>query len=671
MKNLIIVESPSKSKTIEKYLGKDYKVLSSKGHIRDLAIRGKEGLGVDIDNGFEPTYVISKDKKDVVKKLKEEAKKADRIYLATDPDREGEAISWHLAQVLDLDLDDDNRIVFNEITKNAVLNALNQPRKIDMGLVHSQETRRILDRIIGFKLSKLLQSKIKSKSAGRVQSIALRMVCDREKEIRAFIPQEYWTIKALFLQDGVDFEANLTKIDAKKAEIKNEQQAQAIRARITAEYLLKDITKQVKKRQPRLPFITSTLQQEASTKLNFGAKKTMMIAQMLYEGVELADGMQGLITYMRTDSTRLSKEFVKACSEYIETTLGKEYKGHYRVKNDENSQDAHEAIRPTDINNTPDKVKPYLTNDQYKLYRFIYYRALASLMADAQNEATTYVFENNGLTFQASGSILKFPGFLKVYGEYDSSKDSILPLLEKSKDYKAHDLKVEQHFTEPPTRYTEARLIKALEEEGVGRPSTYASIIDTIINRSYVELKSASETSKTKYFFPTEQGELTDEKLKEYFSSVINIKYTAQMEEELDDIASDKVSGPATLREFYDRFEPLVEDAYKNMAKKAPELVGEKCPECGGELVYRQSRYGKFISCSNYPTCRYTRSIDNTPKEEPQPTGKICPECGGELLKRKSRYGTYFLGCSNYPKCKYIENIDGEKPRFVRRKKKA
>ena len=671
MKNLVIVESPSKSKTIEKYLGKDYKVVSSKGHIRDLAIKGKDGLGVDVENNFEPTYVVSKDKKEFVKELKKDAKKAEKVFLATDPDREGEAISWHLAQELGLDINDDNRIVFNEITKSAVTKALDNPRKIDMGLVKSQETRRILDRIIGFKLSKLLQVKIKSKSAGRVQSIALRMICDRENEINAFIPEEYWTFKALFKENKKEFEAVLTKIDGKKAKIENEETANEIESRIQDEFELVDVTKTVKKRSARLPFITSTLQQEASSKLSFGAKKTMMIAQMLYEGIDIGNETQGLITYMRTDSTRLSNEFIASAYNVIENEYGKEYKGFYRVKNDENSQDAHEAIRPTNIENTPEKVKPYLTNDQYKLYKFIYYRALASLMADAKFENTTYTFDNNGLTFSSNGSVQIFDGYLKAYKDYDNSKDVNLPLLEKGQIINKIALNKEQHFTEPTLRYTEAKLIKALEEEGVGRPSTYATIIDTIINRGYVELKKATDTSKTKFFFPTEQGILTDQKLKDYFLSVINVKYTAEMEKELDEIAMNKSDNVAALRDFYNRFVPLLDDAYKNMEKKEAEKTGEKCPECGNDLVYRQSRYGKFISCSNYPECKFTKNINDKPKEEPEHTGLICPECGSELLKRKSRYGNYFYGCSNYPKCKHIENIDGEKPNFRRRKKKA
>ena len=488
MKNLVIVESPSKSKTIEKYLGKDFKVTSSKGHICDLATKGKEGLGVDVENDFKPTYEISPDKKSVVSELKKLVKNADQVYLATDPDREGEAISWHLARELGLDMDQNNRIVFNEITKNAVLKALEEPRTIDMALVRSQETRRILDRIIGFKLSKLLQKKIGSKSAGRVQSIALRMICDREKEIEAFVPEEYWKINADL---GKKLIVELSKYQGKKIEIRNEEEADAILKALGEDFVLADITEKNKKRAAYLPFITSTLQQEASTKLGFTSRKTMMVAQSLYEGVELSNGAQGLITYMRTDSTRLSNEFVAAAYDKIVNEYGKEYKGFYRVKNDGSAQDAHEAIRPTSLANEPEAIKQYLSNDQYKLYRFIYYRALASLMADAMFKSVTYDFDNNGYLFTISGSKLEFDGFLKVYGDYDSSKDVILPKLEKGDILKAKKILKEQHFTEGPSRYTEARLIKALEEEGVGRPSTYATIIDTIEKRNYVEYKKA------------------------------------------------------------------------------------------------------------------------------------------------------------------------------------
>ncbi len=705
MKNLVIVESPSKSKTIEKYLGNDYKVVSSKGHIRDLATKGKEGLGVDIDNGFKPTYVVSKDKKDTVKELKQLAGKAKNVLLATDPDREGEAISWHLADELGLDINDVNRVVFNEITKKAILKAMDNPRKIDMDLVRSQETRRILDRIIGFKLSNLLKRKIKSKSAGRVQSVALRMICDRENEIENFIPEEYWTIKANYSKDKNELETILSKIGAKKAEIKNEEEANKILKTINNEAIIDEVAEKKKKRAAYLPFITSTLQQEASSKLGFSSKKTMTIAQGLYEGVDLGNETVGLITYMRTDSTRLSDEFVANVFSKIENEYGKEYKGFYRVKNDESSQDAHEAIRPTSLANEPEKIKSFLTNDQYKLYRFIYYRALASLMSEAVNNTLTYSIVDKDLVFTVSGSQLVFDGFLKVYKEYDSSKDTLLPKLNKGDVLKLIKTDKEQHFTEGPSRYTEAKLIKALEEEGVGRPSTYASTIDTIISRNYVELKKASDNSKTKYFFPTEQGRLTDEKLKEFFSSVINTKYTAKMEDGLDKIAEAKEDNVKYLSDFYNDFQPLVDEAYANMEKKQDEKSGNKCPKCGGDLVYKEGRYGKFeacsnypncsyivteevgrncpdcgspliyrtgrfgkfISCSNYPTCKYIEKIE---KEKPEEVGRNCPDCGSPLLKRKSRYGTYFIGCSAYPKCKYVEKIEGETPKRNYKKKK-
>ncbi len=663
-KNLVIVESPSKSHTIGKYLGSDYTVTSSVGHIRDLATTGKEGLGVDIENNFEPNYKISPDKKEIVKQLKDLAKNANYVYLATDPDREGEAIAWHLAKVLDLPLDENNRIVFNEITKNAVTNALKNPRQVDMSLVNSQETRRILDRIIGFKLSKLLQRKIGSKSAGRVQSIALRMVCDKEKEINAFVPEEYWTIKAILEND---LEIILNKYKEDKIEIKNEKQADDILSKLSNDFKLVEINEKEKKRSAYLPFITSTLQQEASNKLGFSSRRTMMVAQSLYEGVDLSSGAQGLITYMRTDSTRLSNEFVSAAKSKIEKEYGKEYVGYYRVKNDEKAQDAHEAIRPTSLDNEPDKIKSYLSSDQYRLYKMIYARALASLMSDAKTMSSTYIFNNNDYIFTVSGSKLEFDGFLKVYKAYDSSKDIKLPKLNLNDIFAAKDISKEQHFTEAPARYTEAKLIKALEEEGVGRPSTYASIIETIQKRGYVQLKKASESGKTKYFFPTEQGILTDEKLREYFESVINVKYTANMESELDEIAENKIDKVASLSKFYNDFEPLVEKAYDTMEKLEPEKTGEVCPECGGDVVIRNGRFGKFKSCINYPTCKWHESLKQ--KAEVEKVGRTCPECGSELVKRKSKYGNYFIGCSAYPKCKYLEKIDGESPKFFRKKK--
>ena len=697
MKNLVIVESPSKSKTIEKYLGGDYHVVSSKGHIRDLATTGKGGLGIDVEHDFEPTYKISSDKRAVVKELKDLAKKSEHVFLASDPDREGEAIAWHLANVLELDMEEENRIIFHEITKNAVTEAFQHPRTIDQDLVKSQETRRMLDRSIGFKLSKLLQSKIKSKSAGRVQSVALRLIVERENEIRAFKSEEYWTLAANIEKNGKQFSASLNKVDGKKAELKTQADVDAIIERCAA-FVVSAIEKKVRKKEARMPFITSTLQQEASTKLNFGAKKTMQIAQKLYEGLPLADGVsEGLISYMRTDSTRLSDVFVKDAESYIEEVYGKEYKGRARQKNNENAQDAHEAIRPTSVFNTPEKVKPYLTNDQYKLYKLIYARTLASLMAPSKSDVVNAQIVSNGCEFSANGSILTFDGYLKVYHDYETVKDEMLPPLQEQEQLKDVELEGKQHFTEPPLRYSEARLIKEMEEKGIGRPSTYAIIIDTLQARGYVSLERPSEGSKTKVFIPSEQGELTDAKLQEFFKDIINVSYTAGMEHHLDEIAAGKRNNIEEVRTFYNEFEPLLENAYEHMEKKELERTGETCPECGSELVYRIGRYGKFVSCINFPTCRYTKSENeeenteseevcpkcgskmvmkkgrygsflacsnypdckyiksNKPKEEPVPTGEMCPECGHELVQRKSRFGTTFIGCSNYPKCRYIK----------------
>lgn len=669
MKNLVIVESPSKSKTIGKYLGKDYTVVSSKGHIRDLATKGKDGLGVDVDHDFEATYQISKDKKDTVKELKKLASESDFVYLATDPDREGEAISWHLAQELGLDENLVDRVTFHEITKNAVQEAFKQPRTLDMNLVHSQETRRILDRIIGFKLSKLLHNKIKSKSAGRVQSVALKLIVEKEREIQAFIPEEYWEVEANFKKKNRKFNAKLSKVDGKKSDLKNEADAMRVINGTKEAFTVTNIKKSKTSNKAPLPFITSTLQQEASTKLGFSAKRTMSIAQGLYEGVDIGNGQEGLITYMRTDSTRLSNVFIQSARNQIETEYGKEYLGYYHVKNDDGAQDAHEAIRPTNIAYTPDSIKSHLTNDQYKLYKFIYCRALASQMAASKSDKVAVTLSQNEFDFVANGSVLAFDGYLKVYGDYASSKDTILPELVEGEQLNAESVTPTQHFTEPPKRYTEASLIKKLEEDGIGRPSTYAMIIDTIQQRGYVTLAPVKEKSRTKFFTPTEQGILTTDKLDEYFSSIINVSYTRDMESELDEIAEGKREEVPTLRTFYDKFTPLLDTAYEKMEKLAPEKVGEICPECGGELVYRNSRYGKFISCSNFPTCRYTRSLVTKVKEQPEPTGKMCPECGKELLKRKSRFGTYFLGCSGFPKCHYMENLDGEK--IVSKKDKA
>lgn len=701
MKNLVIVESPSKSKTIEKYLGEDFQVVSSKGHIRDLATTGKGGLGIDIDNDFTPTYKVSSDKRAVVKELKALAKKSDQVYLASDPDREGEAISWHLAQVLELDMEQNNRIIFNEITKNAVLAAFEQPRTIDQDLVKSQEARRMLDRIIGFKLSKLLQSKIKSKSAGRVQSVALRLIVERENDIRAFNTEEYWTLQANIEKLGKLFSAQLIKVDGKKAELKTQEETDAIIARCH-QFQVSSIEKKVRKREAKMPFITSTLQQEASTKLGFGAKKTMQVAQKLYEGITLGGHSEGVISYMRTDSTRFSEVFVKDAFAYIETEFGKEYIGKARQKNDEHAQDAHEAIRPTNIMNTPEKIKKYLTNDQYRLYKLIYSRAVASLMAASKADVVNAMINSDGCEFSANGSILTFDGYLKLYGDYETTKDEMLPELSEQELLSDVELEGKQHFTEPPLRYSEARLIKELEEKGIGRPSTYAIIIDTLQARGYVSLEKPSEGSKTKVFIPTEQGELTDTKLQEFFNSIINVTYTADLEQHLDEIAAGERDNVNEVRTFYQQFEPLLMEAYEKMEKKELERTGEMCPDCESELVYRVGRFGKFISCVNFPTCRYTKGENddelssdevcpkcgaklvtkkgrygaflacsnypeckyiksNKVKEEPKPTGEMCPDCGSELVERKSRFGTTFVGCSNYPKCRYIKKDEKAK----------
>ncbi len=642
---LVIVESPSKSKTIENYLGNEYHVTSSKGHIRDLATSGKDGLGIDQENGYKPKYVISKDKKNVVKDLKAAVKEAKTVYLATDPDREGEAISWHLAEVLGLDEDQNNRIVFNEVTKDAVIDALNHPRKIDKNLVKSQETRRVLDRIIGFKLSKLLQKKIKSKSAGRVQSVALRLIVEREREIEAFIPKEYWKIKADFIKDEIAFSAELSKAGNEKIEIQNEAEALSVFEKLDKNFTIAAVKRSKKKRESKAPFITSTLQQEASSKLGFKAKRTMMIAQKLYEGVALEDETVGLITYMRTDSTRLSDVFVSSATEYIGEKYGKNYVGKVKVsKKKENVQDAHEGIRPTSALRTPESVKSYLTADEFKLYSLIYARAMASLMAPSQFDATSVVLENNGYQFNASGSVLKFDGYLRVYGPYEKQKNEELPELNEGEILESQNIEKSQHFTKPPARYTEAKLIREMEELGIGRPSTYAMIIDTIQTRGYVELQD-------KAFKPTESGILTSDKLTQFFNDIINVEYTAQMEKELDNIAEGDDDYFDAIDTFIKKFQPLLDNANTNMEVIAPKKTGEKCPECGHDLVERKGRYGTFIACENYPECKYIKKE----KIEPEYTGENCPQCGSPMVYKTGRYGK-FEACSNYPECKYIKN---------------
>lgn len=662
-KNLVIVESPSKAKTIEKYLGKDYKVVSSKGHICDLATSGKGGLGIDVENDFKPTYRISKEKKEVVKELKELAKDADKVILASDPDREGEAIAWHLARELGLSENDNNRVTFHEITKPVVTQAIQEPHQIDMDLVKSQETRRMLDRIIGFRLSKLLQNKIQSKSAGRVQSVALRLIVEREEEIRKFKTKEYWTIEAQVKKGNSTFEADLIKVDGKKPKLSNQEETDQLLALCQGQpFIVESVTAKTKSRAPKPPFTTSTLQQESSTKLGYGARKTMSIAQKLYEGIDLGGTPTGLITYMRTDSTRLSDLFVEDTELFIQEEYGAEYKGKVHQKKVANAQEAHEAIRPTDIRNTPEKVKDYLTNEQYRLYSLIYARTLASVMADAKFNTTTAKFKAGPCQFSASGQVVVFEGYMRVYSKYEKATTMNLPVLKVDEVLKNVTIAGSQHFTEPPARYTEAKLIKELEEKSIGRPSTYATIIDTLQKRSYVTLDKVSETSKTKVFKPTEQGELTNEKLQEFFKKIINVEYTADMEKNLDIIAEGNEDYVKFLREFYDDFEPLVANAYEHMPKKELERVGRNCPKCGGELVYRNGRFGRFISCINYPECKYTENAEND-LQELEKTEKICPECGSRMIIKKGRFGP-FWACSNYPECKHNEPLK-EKPKPV------
>ena len=636
-KNLVIVESPSKSKTIEKYLGSDFKVVSSKGHIRDLSTTGKFGLGVDIDNDFKPNYIPIPGKQKTISELKKNVKDSKMVYLATDPDREGEAISWHLKEALGIKDNEYERVLFHEITKDKVLEAFESPRKIDIDLVKSQETRRILDRIIGFRLSKLMRSKTGGKSAGRVQSVALKLIVDREREIEAFVSEEYWTVTSVFN----DFEATLFNYKDKEIKLTNEEETDKVINSLGKDFKVTSIEEKEKNKKARPPFITSTLQQDASNKLNFPAKKTMSLAQKLYEGIDIGSETVGLITYMRTDSIRLSDQFIKEGYKYINDTYGKEYVGYVKTtKKKDNVQDAHEAIRPTSVFRTPAKMKEFLTNDEYKLYELIYCRAVASLMADAKVNSTTIILRNNDYDFKATGQVLIYDGYLKVYKEFESSEDKILPSLKENDVLNANSIEKEQHFTQPPARYTEAKLIKEMEDLGIGRPSTYATVIDTIKEREYVKLVE-------KKFVPTEMGIETTDKLQEFFSGIINVEYTANMEKDLDDIADEKEDNIKVLHEFYDSFEPLVKKAFGEMEKKPAEQTGETCPDCGSPLVIRKGKFGEFTACSNYPTCKYIKKENKEIKEIVK-----CPECGGTIIEKTSKRGKVFYGCNNYPKCK-------------------
>ncbi|MFA7055757.1 MAG: type I DNA topoisomerase [Acholeplasmataceae bacterium] len=590
-KKLIIVESPSKAKTIGSYVGDDVLVLSSKGHVRDLATTGVDGLGVDLENEYLPIYKIIPGKQQLVKELIQKSKNKE-VYIATDQDREGEAIGWHLAEILKLDPKEANRIVFREITKPAILEAMKHPRPIDQHLVFSQETRRILDRIIGFKLSKLLQSKIKSKSAGRVQSVALKLIVDLEKEIDAFIPETYYEIEACFYHVKADYQIpdkkRLTKEEADKIVLESKNP-----------FTITKIETKESKRSPKPAFITSTLQQDAINNLNMSASRTMMVAQKLYEGIEIGGEIIGLITYMRTDSNRLAEPFIEETKAFIEKEFGKAYLGKYRITTKDNAQDAHEAIRPTSIHRTPEMMQSYLSKDEYRLYKRIYERTVASLMAPAIFDVTKVIYESNQHEYLAKGEVEKFKGFQAIYLE-EKQKDKMLPHYKEGQLIEAKEINAIEKVTTPPARYSEATLIKDLESLGIGRPSTYASILQTLKARDYVDLVE-------KRFKPTDQGKLTSEQLDLFFHKIINVEYTSKMETILDEIAEGKKNGGVLIDQFYKSFVPLVTHAQTHMKKIGPKLTDELCPKCGKPLVVRTSKYGEFIACSGFPKCKYVK----------------------------------------------------------------
>lgn len=666
---LIIVESPTKTHTISQILGSDYQVEASLGHIRDLATTGKGGLGVDIENNFKAKYVIPADKKDVVKKLKKAMANADEVILATDPDREGEAISWHIAEVLGLPIETTKRLEFHEVTKSAILKAMENPRTIDMNLVASQETRRIIDRIIGFKLSTLLHSKIKSRSAGRVQSVTLKFLVDREKEIQAFQSEEYWTLAGLFNDEKVvatlkgykDAEkeikfvdreietTNKSEEDVNKQKIGSQAEMEAIIAALPKEFKVKDLeTKRVKSKS-KSPFTTSTMQQAAFSQYHFSTKKTALIAQHLYEGKEINGTFKGLITYMRTDSERLSPEFVESANQYILDNYGEKYLGKiHKEKSSKNIQDGHEAIRPTDLSLTPEVLKPFLTKDELALYKLIYARALSSLMSNKEDDVTTLTLEGNGYLFEAKAYKSVFDGYSKVYGDYETyQKDSELPNLTVGSEIELDKTIPTQHFTKPPLRYTEGRIVRLMEENGIGRPSTYASTIATLEDRKYADVSKGTLT-------PTEQGILTVEKLSEFFPKFISASYTASMESDLDHVVAGDSSRNKLLKDFCDEFFPMYEHALQNMEKIKDKEVGRLCPMCGRPLIEKHSKYGMFVACSGFPQCKYIEK-----KEKEYVEGRVCPKCGGRLVVKHSNRGE-FVACDNFPKCRYIEG--NEKP---------
>lgn len=653
-KTLVIVESPTKSKTIEKFLGKNYTVKASMGHLRDLP---KSTLGVTFlpdeehANEFEPKYINIRGKGDLIKALKAEAKKADKVLLATDPDREGEAISWHLAFILGIDPTSACRIEFHEITAAAVKDAIKHPRCIDMDMVDAQQARRILDRIVGYQLSPLLWRKIrKGLSAGRVQSVATKIVADRDREIEDFVPVEYWTLSAKLREGskGQLFEAEAVKYQGKKLELHNEQEARAAEEALSkADYIVSDAVKKERKRHPVPPFTTSSMQQEANKKLNFSAKKTMMLAQQLYEGVSLGKTSVGLITYMRTDSVRLAEVAISEIRDYIKQNIGSEFcpakENHYSTK--KNAQDAHEAIRPTSVMRTPAEMQEYLTNDQLKLYTLIWNRVVASQMTDAVYDVTTLTIDAADYQLRATGSVLKFPGFLQLHSKYDDKeKDSKVPYVEPGSKLLLYKLMpAEQHFTEPPAHFTEATLIKELEEKGIGRPSTFAPTIVTLLTRGYV-------VKEAKKLLVTELGIMTVDMLTEYFKGLINIGFTAQMEEKLDEVAEKKHTKDEVLSDFYGPFKKDLDHAgvaipIVEIPLEVSDVPCDKCND-GTMMVIREGRFGKFLACPNFPKCRNTKPILH-------PIGVKCPQCGADILERKSKTGKVFYGCERYPECDY------------------
>ncbi len=649
MSNLVIVESPAKAKTIQKYLGENYEVVASMGHVRDLP---KSKLGVDVDNGFTPEYTDMKDKADVIKDLKKRAKKSELIYLATDPDREGEAISWHLAQMLNLDLQANNRVAFNEITKTGIQNGMANPHQIDLDLVNAQQARRILDRLVGYKLSPFLWRKVKrGLSAGRVQSVAVRLIVDREEEINQFVSKEYWSIDALLSANEKQFAAKLAYVNGEKAELENKAQTDEILAKLkTAEFVVKSIKKRLTKKQPAPPFITSTLQQEASKRLGFQAKRTMKAAQELYEGIDVNGlGAVGLITYMRTDSLRISADAQKAAEDFIRQNYGTQYlPDKPRVfKSKKNAQDAHEAIRPTMPDVTPDSIKDSLTSDQYKLYKLIWERFIASQMANALLDTISVEITAGDCLFKASGYTVKFDGFTILYDEKQETEDDspkALPPLKEQDKLQVINIAGNQHFTQPPARFSEATLIKVLEENGIGRPSTYAPTITTILARMYVEREG-------KQLRPTALGTVTTQLMREHFQHIVDPDFTAKMESELDNIEQGKGDWVSMLEDFYKDFSETLSAAEVAMDGKHMKIPEEKtdviCEQCGKPMVIKIGRFGKFMACTGYPECKNTKKVM-------QETSGFCPQCGKKMVLMKSKKGRNFYGCSGYPDCHFM-----------------